>query len=227
MLRRWKCNVWAIISQEQQLGEDCKVEIRGQRRLVVVQKSFVLLNCKWEGVCPSRINGQMDGIWLLVPSMLWSFGPWGCIPTRVVWPYIPCMIHPTERATSYGVSTISSTIAMKILQIIRHSGLNAYWIWVQWMEPPIRPRTTSFHEFHSVGGQSDMESDIEEATNDNFFGMGPNISRIRAWSMEDERQREVFCQNLGGHWDKKHKRFFRIPEEHVDFQRKSMKEWPD
>jgi hypothetical protein len=30
---------------------------------------------------------------------------------------------------------------------------------------------------------------------------------------------------LGGHWSKKHKRFFCIPEEHVDFQTKSMKGW--
>jgi hypothetical protein len=41
--------------------------------------------------------------------------------------------------------------------------------------------------------------------------------------MEDEAEREVFCQNFGRHWNKKHKRFFRIPEEHVDFQMKSMK----
>jgi hypothetical protein len=43
------------------------------------------------------------------------------------------------------------------------------------MEPPSRLRTTSLHEFYSVGGQSDMGSDIEETTNDNFFGMGPNV----------------------------------------------------
>ena len=49
---------------------------------------------------------------------------------------------------------------------------------------------------------------------------------IRARSMEDEGQREVFCRNFGGHWDKKYKKFFRIPEERVDFQKKSMYGWP-
>jgi hypothetical protein len=53
-----------------------------------------------------------------------------------------------------------------------------------------------------------------------------NKVEIRARSMEDEAQREVFCRNFGGHWDKEHKRFFRIPEERVDFQKKSMKGWP-
>ena len=43
------------------------------------------------------------------------------------------------------------------------------------MEPPFGPRATSLHEFHSMGGQSDLGSDIEEATDDNFFGMGPNV----------------------------------------------------
>lgn len=37
---------------------------------------------------------------------------------------------------------------------------------------------------------------------------------IRARSMEDEGQREVFCRNFGGHWDKEYNKFFRIPEEH-------------
>jgi hypothetical protein len=54
-----------------------------------------------------------------------------------------------------------------------------------------------------------------------------NEVEIRARSMEDEGEREVFCRNFGGHWNKKHNRFFRIPEEHVDFQKKSMKGWPD
>jgi hypothetical protein len=51
---------------------------------------------------------------------------------------------------------------------------------------------------------------------------------IRARSMEDEGQREIFCRNFGGHWDQceEHGRFFRIPEEHVDFERKGMKDWP-
>jgi hypothetical protein len=49
------------------------------------------------------------------------------------------------------------------------------------MEPPSGPRATSLHEFHSVGGQSDMGSDIEETTDDNFFGIGPNV-------MDDIRQ---------------------------------------
>jgi hypothetical protein len=44
--------------------------------------------------------------------------------------------------------------------------------------------------------------------------------------MEDEGKHEVFCQNFGGHWDKEHNRFFRIFEERVDFQKKSMKDWP-
>jgi hypothetical protein len=43
--------------------------------------------------------------------------------------------------------------------------------------------------------------------------------------MEDEVEREVFCQNFGGHWSKKYKRFFHILEERVDFQTKSMKGW--
>jgi hypothetical protein len=43
--------------------------------------------------------------------------------------------------------------------------------------------------------------------------------------MEDEVEREVFCRNFGGHWSKKHKRFFCIPEERMDFQTKSMKGW--
>jgi hypothetical protein len=53
-----------------------------------------------------------------------------------------------------------------------------------------------------------------------------NEVEIQAWSMEDEGEREVFCQNFGGHWNKEHNRFFRIPEECVDFQKKSMKGWP-
>jgi hypothetical protein len=44
--------------------------------------------------------------------------------------------------------------------------------------------------------------------------------------MEDEGEREFFCRNFGGHWNKEHNRFFRIPEERVDFQKKSMKGWP-
>jgi hypothetical protein len=44
--------------------------------------------------------------------------------------------------------------------------------------------------------------------------------------MEDEGEHEVFCRNFGGHWNKEHNRFFRIPEERVDFQKKSMKGWP-
>jgi hypothetical protein len=43
------------------------------------------------------------------------------------------------------------------------------------MEPPSRPRAASFHEFHSVGRQNDMGSEIEEITDDNFSRMGPNI----------------------------------------------------
>jgi hypothetical protein len=43
------------------------------------------------------------------------------------------------------------------------------------MEPLFGPRAASLHEFHSVGGQSDMGPDIEETTNDNFFGMGSNV----------------------------------------------------
>ena len=50
---------------------------------------------------------------------------------------------------------------------------------------------------------------------------------IQARSMEDEGQREVFYQSFGGHWNKKYKRFFCIPEERVDFQKKSMKGQPD
>jgi hypothetical protein len=43
------------------------------------------------------------------------------------------------------------------------------------MKPPSGPRATSLHKFHSMGGQSDMGSDIEEATDDNFFETGPNV----------------------------------------------------
>jgi hypothetical protein len=43
------------------------------------------------------------------------------------------------------------------------------------MEPPSGPRATLLHEFHSMVGQSDMGSDIEETIDDNFFGMGPNV----------------------------------------------------
>jgi hypothetical protein len=52
-----------------------------------------------------------------------------------------------------------------------------------------------------------------------------NEVEIWARSMEDEAECEVFCQNFGRHWSKKHKRIFSIPEEHVDFQTKSMKDW--
>jgi hypothetical protein len=53
-----------------------------------------------------------------------------------------------------------------------------------------------------------------------------NEVEIRARSMEDEGEHEVFCRNFGGHWNKEHNRFFRIPEERVDFQKKSMNGWP-
>jgi hypothetical protein len=52
-----------------------------------------------------------------------------------------------------------------------------------------------------------------------------NEVEIWAQSMEDEGEREVFCRNFGGHWDKELSRFFCIPEERVDFQKKSMKGW--
>jgi hypothetical protein len=52
-----------------------------------------------------------------------------------------------------------------------------------------------------------------------------NEVEIRVLSMEDEGEREVFCRNFGGHWNKEHNRFFHIPEERVDFQKKSMKGW--
>jgi hypothetical protein len=54
-----------------------------------------------------------------------------------------------------------------------------------------------------------------------------NEVEIWARSMEDEGEREVFCQKFCGHWNKEHNRFFRIPEERVDFQKKSMKGWAD
>ena len=183
MLGWWKCNVWAVISQEQRLGQGCKVGTWGRRGLIAVQKSFLPLKCKRERFCPSRRNGQLDGIRLLVPSVLWSFWPWGCIPARVMWPCIPCRMHPIQRATLYGLSTVLSTIATKILQIVWHLGWNAYRGWIQWMEPPSRPRATLLHEFHLMGGQSDLGSDIEEAIDDNFFGMGSNVvDDIQLWS---------------------------------------------
>jgi hypothetical protein len=52
-----------------------------------------------------------------------------------------------------------------------------------------------------------------------------NEVEIRARSMEDEVEREVICQNFGGHWNKKYKRFFYIPEERGDIQTKNMKGW--
>jgi hypothetical protein len=54
-----------------------------------------------------------------------------------------------------------------------------------------------------------------------------NEVEIWARSMEDEGEREVFYRNFGRHWNKEHNRFFRIPEERVDFQKKRMKGWPD
>jgi hypothetical protein len=53
-----------------------------------------------------------------------------------------------------------------------------------------------------------------------------NEVEIRARSMEDEGEREVFCRNFGGYWNKEHNRFFHILEERVNFQKKSMKGWP-
>jgi hypothetical protein len=53
-----------------------------------------------------------------------------------------------------------------------------------------------------------------------------NEVEIWARSMEDEGEHEVFCWNFGGHWNKEYNRFFCIPEERVDFQKKSMKGWP-
>jgi hypothetical protein len=38
-------------------------------------------------------------------------------------------------------------------------------------------------------------------------------------------QQSIFCRNFGGHWSVKHTKFFRIPEERVDFQTQSMKGW--
>jgi hypothetical protein len=50
------------------------------------------------------------------------------------------------------------------------------------MEPPSGPRAASLHEFHSVGRQSDMGSNIEETTDDNcgntdsnFFALDPKL----------------------------------------------------
>jgi hypothetical protein len=50
-----------------------------------------------------------------------------------------------------------------------------------------------------------------------------NEVEIWVWSMEDEGEHKVFCRNFGGHWNKEHNRFFRIPEERVNFEKKSMK----
>ena len=161
MLGWWKYNVQAVTSQERQPGKDCKVQIQGRRGLVAIQKSFIPLNYKWERVCPSQRNGQVDGIWLLVPSVLWSFEPQGCISTVVVWPCIPCRLHPTERATSYRVSTVPSTVATKILQIVWHSGWNAYWVWVQWMEPPSGPRSHRFMNFTQWGDKVIWDSTLK------------------------------------------------------------------
>jgi hypothetical protein len=93
-----------------------------------------------------------------------------------------------------------------------------------------KSHTASWISFN--GGQSDMGSGIEETTDDNFFRMGSNVvDDIRQWSRNPSMkrggwaEREVFWQNFDGHWSKKHKRFFRIPEERVDFQTKSMKGW--
>jgi hypothetical protein len=76
-----------------------------------------------------------------------------------------------------------------------------------------------------------MGSDIEETTATSLewdpmsWMTSDNEVEIRVRSMEDKVEREVFCRNFGGHWNKEYNRFFRIPEECVDFETKSMKGW--
>jgi hypothetical protein len=48
---------------------------------------------------------------------------------------------------------------------------------------------------------------------------------IRARSIDDATKHELFCRNFGGHWSMKQAKFFRIPEERMDFQTQSMKGW--
>jgi hypothetical protein len=44
-----------------------------------------------------------------------------------------------------------------------------------------------------------------------------NKIEIRSRSIDDAAKREIFCRNFGGHWSEKHAKFFRVPEERVDF----------
>jgi hypothetical protein len=48
---------------------------------------------------------------------------------------------------------------------------------------------------------------------------------IRARSIDDVAKHELFCRKFNGHWSEKHAKFFRNPEERVDFQTQSMKGW--
>ena len=50
------------------------------------------------------------------------FDPLGLESTFQLGSCIPYRMHPIEHATLYGISTMSSTIATKILQIVWHSG---------------------------------------------------------------------------------------------------------
>lgn len=52
-----------------------------------------------------------------------------------------------------------------------------------------------------------------------------NEVEIQAQSIEDGAEHKVICQNFSGHWNEKHKKFFYILEERVDFQKKNMKGW--
>ena len=78
------------------------------------------------------------------------------------------------------------------------------------MKPPFRPRTTSLHELHSMGGQNDLgwalkrPQIITSLEWDPMSWMTSDYEvEIRARSIKNEGQRKVFCQNFGGYWNKK------------------------
>jgi hypothetical protein len=72
------------------------------------------------------------------------------------------------------------------------------------MEPPSGPRATSLHEFHSVGDKVTWDWTLKRPKMITSLEWDPmswmtfnNEVEIRARSMEDEAEREVFCRNFG------------------------------
>ena len=50
-----------------------------------------------------------------------------------------------------------------------------------------------------------------------------NEVEIRARSIDDAEDRELFCRNMGGHWSVQRNKFFRFPRKHVE--KKEGGEW--